>query len=306
MTAISSSFPAARALDPSKHIVDVLIEERAPTLSSGPAWPVVRPLLYLALNYAKARRMADAISTMGGRDALDYIAGLLSLRLDVRGLDRLPTSGRCVVIANHPTGIADGIAVYSALKPRRPDICFMANADAHRVCPRFGEALIPVEWAYNKRTIEKTKQTLRAAQAAFTEERPLMIFPAGRLARRIDGRIQDPDWETSAVSLARKHAAPIIPIHVAGPYPFFFHTFDRISKELRDITLFHELLNKKGSLFTLKVGRPISGAHIAGDPGAVTTALKRFIEQDLECDGDAEFTASVEAPPKDRAELPAA
>lgn len=275
--------------DAEKHIVDVLIEERAPHLAQGASWPVVRPALYRALHYKEARRMADDIASMSGADALDHISKLLSVRLDVRGAERIPTSGRCVIVANHPTGIADGLAVYDAVRPIRPDVIFFANADAHRVCPRFHETLVAVEWVTSKRTIEKTKQTLRAAHKAFADERPVMIFPAGKLARLIDGEIQDPPWEPSAVSLARKHNAPIIPIWVDGPYPFFFHSFDRFSKELRDITLFHELLNKKGKLFTLKVGPPIAPQKLAGNADDVTLQLKRYVEKELPRNPDQVF-----------------
>ena len=273
----------------SKHIIDELIEERAPTLAASPAWPAIRPGLYSVLNYGKARTMADAIAPMDGRSALEHISRLLHLNTRVRGLEHLPKSGRCVVIANHPTGIADGIAVYDALKGARPDVCFFANADAHRVCAGFIDILIPVEWVQDKRTIEKTKRTLRMAQQAFQDERPIMIFPAGRLARRIDGKIQDPSWEPSAVSLARKHKAPIVPIHVIGPYPFFFHTFDRISKELRDITLFHELLNKEGRLFDIMIGPPIAPDLLSGDAEAATLELKHFVEWELPLAPDKPF-----------------
>ncbi len=279
---------AAQAAD--RHIIDVLIEERAPRLAASPSWPLMRPAIYRMLHYKQARRMADDIGPMSGKDAMEYMSALLSLRLDVKGLERLPKAGRCVIVANHPTGIADGAAMYDALKPVRPDVIFFANADAHRVCPRFHETLVAVEWVNAKRTIEKTKQTLRAAHKAFADERPVMIFPAGKLARLIDGEIQDPAWEPSAVSLARKHDAPVIPIWVDGPYPFFFHTFDRISKEMRDITLFHELLNKKGKLFSMKVGPPIPPSKLQGPAEEVTLKLKRYVEKELPRDMDAPFS----------------
>lgn len=273
-----------------KHIVDILIEERAPELSQGRYWPYLRPALYRALHYDKARAMADAIAPMPGRAAMEYLSELLRLRVQVRGLERLPAQGRVVVVANHPTGIADGVAMYDGLKGRRPDICFFANADAHRVCPGFIDCLIPVEWVQGKRTHEKTKLTLRMAAQAFAEERAIMIFPAGKLARRIDGVIQDPTWEASAVSLARKNKAPVAPIHVRGPFPIAFHTFNRFSKELRDITLFHELLNKAGQLYTLTVGPLIPPEALVGDAPSVSHRLKLYVERELGANRDAVFT----------------
>jgi putative hemolysin len=272
------------------HIVDVLIAERAPKLSSGPLWPVLRPALYALLDYGKARRMADAIARLPGRAALDYVSDLLALEVTASGLDRLPASGRLVAICNHPTGIADGVAVFDALKPLRPDICFYANADAHRVAPRFDEILIPVEWVEGKRTREKTRATLAQTREAMEAERCLAIFPAGRLARRqADGTLADPEWMSSAVSIARKYEAPVLPIHVAGPWSTLFHLFNNVSAELRDITLFHELLNKRGRAFSLTIGRPIAPAALDGDPAEATARLKAYVERDLPAAPDRAF-----------------
>jgi putative hemolysin len=279
--------PAAAVSRPGghDHIVDVLIAERAPKLSGGPLWPVLRPLLYALLDYGKARRMADAIQPLPGRAALDHVSDLLALKVAASGLERLPREGRLVVVCNHPTGIADGVAVFDALKALRPDICFYANADAHRVAPRFDEVLIPVEWVEAKRTREKTRTTLTLTREALEAERCLVIFPAGRLARRqADGRLAESEWMSSAVSIARKYDAPVLPIHVAGPWSTLFHLFHGFSSELRDITLFHELLNKRGREFSLTVGQTIPSAALDGDPAEVTARLKAYVEHDLAAD----------------------
>ncbi|MGZ3299180.1 MAG: 1-acyl-sn-glycerol-3-phosphate acyltransferase, partial [Asticcacaulis sp.] len=220
------------------HIVDELIYERAPHLVHTPLWPVAKPVLYGLLGYGAAVDMADDIAGLSGADALGYISKLLSLRVMARGLDHLPRGGRCLVVCNHPTGIADGIAVADAIAKTRGDAIFFANADALRVNSRLAEALIPVEWVEAKRTRDKTRATLAAARAAFEAERCVVMFPAGRLARRdAKGRLVDPPWAPTAVSLAQKYAAPVVPVHVSGPNSFWFHLFNRFSKELRDITL---------------------------------------------------------------------
>lgn len=289
MTAASASesLPRQGGRD---HIVDVLIAERAPRLTSSPAWPLLRPLLHGLLDYGKARRMAETIAPMPGRAALEHVSRLLDVRLAVRGLERIPRQGRLIVVANHPTGMADGVAVYDALKAVRPDVCFYANADAHRVSPRFGEVLIPVEWVEAKRTRERTRLTLTLTREALEAERALVIFPAGRLARRgADGRLNDPPWAPSALSLARRYAAPVAPIHVAGPVSRLFHLFDRVSPELRDITLFHEMLNKRGRTFSLTVGPPIAPAAFGADAVAATSRLKAYVEHELAADPDRPF-----------------
>jgi len=279
----TTTIPHRRRVAP--HIVDVLIEERAPKLAGSWAWPLLRPLLYSFLDYGKAVRMADAIAPMGGREALDHCSRLLALKVETRFVERVPREGPVVVICNHPTGMADGMAVYDALKPIRPDIQFFANADAHRVCPRFDEALIPVEWVEAKRTRERTRLTLAMTRQAMEDGRALVIFPSGRLAR-IDakGRLADPEWAPTAFSIARKYEATISPIHLAGPASSLFHFFDRFSGELRDVTLFHELLNKRGRRFGLTVGPPVPPGVLPHDAGEACERMKRYIERDLPAD----------------------
>lgn len=281
----SASLPARRR----PHIVDVLIAERAPRLTASPFWPVLRPGLYGVLGYGAAVRMADAIQPLSGAETLDYVSTLLRLKVTTTNLDRLPATGRCVVVCNHPTGIADGVAVHDAIKQRRGDAVFFANADALRVSPRLSETVIPVEWVYEKRTREKTRATLNAAKAAFEAERCVVMFPAGRLAREQNGLLTDPEWAPTAASLARKYGAPVVPMYVTGPYSRLFHLFDRISHELRDVTLFHELLNKAGKRFGVDVGLPIPAERLDVDATRATEALKTFTERTLAADPDAVF-----------------
>jgi putative hemolysin len=267
-----------------EHIVDTLILERAPKLSATPLWPVLKPLLYRILDYGKARRMADAIAPLPGGEALDHVSRMLALKVAVDGLERIPRAGRLVIVCNHPTGIADGVAVYDAIKAVRPDVCFYANSDAHRVAPLFGEVLIPVEWVEAKRTRERTRLTLQLTREALEAERCLVIFPSGRLARRRGGVLVDPPWAPTAVSIARRLEAPVLPIRVAGPWSMLFHLFDRFSPELRDMTLFHELLNKQGGAFALTVGTPIAPAALAGEAAEVVERLKGHVERVVAAD----------------------
>lgn len=281
--------PQSQAGAQTKHIVDVLIEERAPKLSTSPWWPLLRPQLYEILNYRKAVRMADQIAPMGGREALEAVSNLLSVKLDMKGVERIPLDGPFIILGNHPTGITDGVALYDAVKPLRPDVLFYANSDAERVCSRFNEVLIPVEWVLAKRTRERTRLTLKMTDEAFERGRPLAVFPAGRLARVRDGVLTDPEWMPTAVSLARKYELPILPVHMAGPYSFWFHTFSKISPELRDITLFHELLNKQGKTYQLTFGPIIPWSQAVGDATSITRKIKHYVERVLPESPDAAF-----------------
>ena len=272
------------------HIVDILIAERAPKIAAAPWWPLVRPMLYALLGYKTARYMADEVAKRSGAEAMLWTSNLLGLKLEVIGAENIARTGRLVAVSNHPTGITDGLAMYDTITPIRPDAIFFANADALRVNPRFAEVVIPVEWVESKRTREKTRETLNRAKEALEQERLVVVFPAGRLAQRQeDGSLSDPPWATSAVSLARKYEAPIVPIHMAGPWSTLFHFFGGFSQELRDITLFHEMLNKKGKTYRLTIGAAIPPDRLGVDGSGTTLALKHFVERELATDPKAVF-----------------
>jgi putative hemolysin len=272
-----------------RHIVDVLLEERAPRLMASSLWPLVRAPLFALLDYRGARRIADAIAPLDGRSALAFARDLLHLNLEIRGLEHVPRSGRCLIAANHPTGIADGVAVSAALEAIRPDHCFFANADALRICPGLIDVVIPIEWVLEKRTIEKTKYALRLAKRALSEERAVVIFPSGAPARRIEGRIQEPPWERSVVTLARQEDAVLIPVNVSGPFSFYYHVFHLVSKELRNLTLFREFLNKAGRPFQLTFGPPIIPSALEGNAKDVARRLRVHVAQTLARNPDQAF-----------------
>lgn len=272
------------------HIVDALIEERCPRLRASAAWPVARPLLYTLLGYGKARRMADELVHLNGRESFDRLSQQLAFSISADGMDRLPETGRCIIAANHPTGLADGVAVWELLKQKRKDIVFLANADAIRVNPRFEDVIIPVEWVPEKRSPAKTRETLKRAAAAFAEEKCVVIFPSGRLARRESGQMIEKEWFPTVVGLARKQVAPIIPLNLDARNSELFYLLSQLSGELRDITLFNELLNKRGSKFRMTFGETIPPGALAGDPVALTDALKHHIAYALLEDRDARFS----------------
>ena len=142
------------------HIADILIAERGEKIVNSRFWPLIRPLLYRILHYHDAVRMADEVAPLPADAAMAYVSQLLSIDLDVTGLDRLPKSGAVVIAANHPTGIADGVAVFDAITKVRPDISIFTNRDALRINPRLSEYLIPVEWREAFRDRQKMRETL--------------------------------------------------------------------------------------------------------------------------------------------------
>ncbi|MEZ5897322.1 MAG: 1-acyl-sn-glycerol-3-phosphate acyltransferase [Parvularculaceae bacterium] len=263
------------ALARGKHIVEILIEERAERLVSSSFWPFYRSVLYPLLKEPQAVRMADAIAEMSGAQAMAFVSEILTLDVAVAGLEHIREKGRILIASTHPTGIADGVAMYDALKARRPDMAFFANRDALRVTPRFSDVIIPVEWVEAKRTRGKSRETLMMAKGAFEDERCVVLFPSGRLARMGDDkRLIEREWLTSVAIFARKYDCAVVPANITARNSWLYYWFWKLSAELRDITLFNELLNKKGKPYAIQFGPAISATALAGDPVAVTKALR--------------------------------
>lgn len=265
-----------------QHIVETLIEERAARLRASPFWPAYRAVLYPLLRQPDAVRMADAIAPLSGRAVMDFMSDLLELEVASSGLEHVPDSGRVIIASTHPTGIADGVAMYDALKALRDDLIFFANRDAIRVAPRLSEVVIPVEWVTEKRTPSRSRETLVSAKAAFSDDRCVVLFPSGRIAYRNDeGGLTEQPWLTSVAVFARKYRCPIIPAQMTARNSWLYYWFWKVNSELRDITVFNELLNKRRKRFEIKFGAPIMPETLPADPVAATEALRRHAAQDV-------------------------
>jgi putative hemolysin len=258
-----------------REIIDQLIEERAPWLRRPDlSFRLARPLLHRILQYETTVRIAETLAPMPARDILGSLADMIAHHVEVTGLERLPARGPAIVVSNHPTGIADGIVLYGALSQRRPDLFVFANADALRVLPQLVDLIAPVEWRPEKRTHKQNRETLAYAANAFEAGRLAVIFPSGRLAKRTWWWLNERPWMASAAMLARKHNLPVIPLHITARNSALFYLFDRIHPTLRDITLFHEVLNKRHQPYRISVGAPIDPATLPSGTAEATEVLR--------------------------------
>jgi len=259
------------------HIVDQLIEERATRLRQRPLlWRSIRPLVYPLLGYRRAIAMADQIRDLDGLAVFDYLSETLAMRVEGRGVEHIPASGAALITANHPAGIADGIAVYDLLKGVRRDVTFFANRDALRVAPGLADVVVPVEWRAEHRSHQRNRETVRHMLEAFRRQRLVVIFPSGRLAAPTFRGLVEREWLPTALNLAQKQHCPVLPLHVQGRNSALYYGFYYLHEELRDMTLFRELLNKRGQRYRLTLGEPFDPV---GDVRRLTTALRHHVVQ---------------------------
>ncbi len=250
-----------------KDRIDPLIEERANWLSADRLQVrLARALLDNLLSYEKTVKLAAEMQDWPSEKIMDRMGRLLAQCVTCTGLEHIPASGPALIVANHPTGIADGIILHRLLAAKRPDAYFFANSDILRVLPQMEDMIAAVEWRHERRSHTKTRATMGYTKQAVHEGRIGIIFPSGRLAKRRGLRLHEHPWMSSPVTFARKFDLPIIPVRIEARNSALFYLFEMIHPSLRDITLFHETLNKNRQPFQVQIGAPILAADLPAKP----------------------------------------
>lgn len=255
--------------------IDPLIRERAPWLFSGQSHAqLARHLLDRALSYERTIALASELRDRPTPQIMRRVADLIACEVTVEGLERIPAQGPALIVANHPTGIADGVILWHVLAQRRQDAFFFANSDILRVLPQMEDMIVPVEWRLDKRTHTRTRETMTHTRRAIGAGRIGVIFPSGRLARRQGLALHERPWMASAAMIARKFDLDVIPVNIRARNSWLFYLFDLIHPTLRDITLFHETLNKGRQPFRLTVGQPVPATSLPARSSEAIEALR--------------------------------
>jgi putative hemolysin len=240
-----------------------LIAERAPWLYRDRLGTrMVRRALHRMLGYDATVQIAQAFAHAPASQIMDQMGKRLAQTVSASGLGHIPAHGPALIVANHPTGIADGIILNHLIATARPDAYFFANRDILRIFPQMEAMIAPVEWRTELRSHAKTRATMSYVRDATKAGRLGVIFPSGRLAKRRGLRLFERPWMASAAMLARKFDLPVIPVNIQARNSALFYLFDALHPTLRDITLFHETLNKARQPYRVTVGEPISAASM--------------------------------------------
>ncbi|WP_147124487.1 1-acyl-sn-glycerol-3-phosphate acyltransferase [Shimia ponticola] len=258
--------------------IDPLIEERAPWLFRNTLWAkMAKPVLDKTLSYERSLEIGERLDPMTSEAMMVELADMLAKRVTLKGLTNVPASGAALIVANHPTGIADAIMLNHAISPVRTDAYYYANADIMKVMPQFATMIAPVEWRLEKRSHAKTRETMKFTREAVEQGRLGVIFPAGRLAKRKGLRLYERPWMASAAMIARKFDLPIIPVNIRARNSSLFYLFDFLHPTLRDITLFYETLNKDRQPYHIEIGEPISASSLPKNSDEGIEILKREV-----------------------------
>jgi putative hemolysin len=265
-----------------RHIVDELLEERAVTLRRVPLlWSFITRWCLPFFKYRQAIDWSDRLAARDGHDALRELADYLDLDVRASGLEHVPKSGRLLIVANHPSGMVDALAIRASIGSVRHDLFYFSNRDAVRLVPKMSEFVIPVEWLQRRRTRSAMRETLDAARVAFRHDGAIVIFPAGGMARGSLFGLQEMDWLTATLKLMRRYGCPVLPVHIRARNSLLYYAFELVHTELRDLLRFREILGKRRRRFVVTIGAPIASEAISGDLNAATAALREYVVRGL-------------------------
>ena len=207
-------------------------------------------------------------------------AALTRLRVSIdageSGLARVPASGPLVVVANHPFGGVDGLALYALLRRVRPDVRLLGNYLLHRV-PELRDTVIPVDPFGGADAIRGSVRGLKAARRWVEAGGCLAVFPAGEVSHLQLGAaaVTDPPWSASIARLARRAGAALLPIHFAGANGPLFQLAGLVHPRLRTALLPRELLRRQATTLRVRVGRVVPASRLAAMDDATAIALLR-------------------------------
>ncbi len=171
--------------------------------------------------------------------------------------ENLPAGGRHILVANHPLGGLDGMALMHVVGKKRPDLKFLSN-DLLLELHNLRELFIPV----NKHG-RNTAEMVQILESYFASEGLILIFPAGLVSRRQGSEIRDLEWKKTFVAKAVQHKRDVIPVYIEGKNSGFFYNLALWRKRLgikfnvEMLFLPDEMFKQQNKRLRIIIGEPI-------------------------------------------------
>jgi putative hemolysin len=204
---------------------------------------------------------------------IDRALERLGIAVDVSDehLRSVPATGPAIVVANHPTGALDGLALAHALMRRRGDVRLLGNHLLSRV-PEMRDWTIAVN-PFDPRSIAN-RRGLRQARDWLMRGGLLVVFPAGAVSNvaREDGVLVDSEWQRGVLGLTRWSSAQVVPAFVGVRSSGWFRLAGLIHPRLRTALLPRELLRLRNGRVNLRFGAAVPAARLA----AIADAQERL------------------------------
>lgn len=227
-------------------------------------WPQARPapwqksLLKRLFYEDEFQQFAAAQRHLKGLDMVEQVLEHLDILCTVsaRDLEQIPEHGPLVIIANHPTGTLDGLALLYAVSRVRRDVKVVTNRMLTHLEP-LSSLFIPVD-NMGGRT---AKSSLVQMEQHLQNAGVLIFFPAGEVSRPTRKGIHDKKWHPGFIKLASKLRAPLLPVHIQAHNSLLFYASTLVSPTLSMLLLMQQMFRRRHSQLPIKIGQQIAWHH---------------------------------------------
>jgi putative hemolysin len=221
------------------------------------------PLLFKSLSFAlshllhekEIQAFGDTYPHYNDIDFVEQVLAYFNVSYSVRDIEkeRIPSEGRVVIIANHPIGSLDALALIKLVSEVRHDLKVVANEMLMAIEP-LHSMLLPV----NNMEGGTPKQHLSAIHHHLSQEGAVLIFPAGEVSRLRPQGVRDTRWHSGFLRIARHAKAPILPVYIDAKNSPIFYGVSMIYKPLATALLVKEMFKQRRKHLPIRVGELIA------------------------------------------------
>lgn len=251
--------------------IEQQLQQRYPHWFAGPRRQrLLRPLLRSLMRLSRMDAIERFLATHGDRRGFDFVSAALRFlqvryRVQGSGIERVPASGRLLIVANHPSGALDALALLDAVGQVRSDVRIVAN-DMLSTLEPLAELLLPVRILGGR----PAPGDLHAIGEALRKEQCVIVFPAGEVSRLGPRGVRDARWRKGFVRLARDSGAPVLPIRIAARNSALFYGASALFKPAGTALLAREMFARRHRPLALHVGRPMQPDFSEGADAVMT------------------------------------
>jgi putative hemolysin len=194
---------------------------------------------------------------------------LIKIDLSVKGNwppKDLP-DGPVVMVANHPYGIADGIAVLALAEQLGRPFKVLINDQLLKI-PEMKPYSLPICFDETKEALAINMATRNEALRLLKEGVTIVIFPAGGVATAPKGfgQAEDLPWKMFPAKLIQSAKASVLPIYFEGQNGWLFHLVSRFSLTLRLSLLIREFCQLSGETIYSNIGQIVPWDELSRIP----------------------------------------
>lgn len=230
-----------------------------------PAIRLTKPLLRL-MHLDRLGNLFTESSSVNGIEFIDALLSKLDISYEVsdEDLSRIPATGPFIVVANHPFGGLDDLILLRIFSSVRPDFRIFTNPILKK-CTCLDDYILPGTAFSSFGRHESSRKELLSVAHHLKSGGCIGIFPSGRVSGYdIDAnRITDAQWRSNVLRFMRSTEVPVVPVYFRGSNSLLFQMLGMVMPALQSIKLPSELLNKKNSAITLRIGKPIPPKEMA-------------------------------------------